>query len=131
MKYQRIHKKINKTIEWKWYIWGADRVVIEWKKGKEGEWQEGGTEESDKGREIIYGPGESIKECKTGDKGQNGDGEKRAEKWGGGRGRGTGQTGRMTWENRRGTGERWRRKAYPMSAFHVNNFGKVHNVDTQ
>jgi hypothetical protein len=45
MKYQKIQKK-QKTIEWKWYIWGADRVVIEWKKGKEGGGQEGGTGDS-------------------------------------------------------------------------------------
>ena len=49
---------MNKTIEWKWYIWVADRVVIEWKKGKEGGGQEGWTGESDKGRGIVYGPEE-------------------------------------------------------------------------
>ena len=52
-------------------------MVIEWKKGKEGGGQEGGTRESDKGREIVYGPEESIKECKTGEKGQKGDREKK------------------------------------------------------
>jgi hypothetical protein len=34
----------------------ADRVVIEWKKGKERGGQEGGTGERDKGREIVYRP---------------------------------------------------------------------------
>ena len=58
-------------------------MVIEWKKGKEGGGQEGGTGESDKGREIVYGPEESIKECKTGEKGQKGDREKKAKKGGG------------------------------------------------
>ena len=58
-------------------------MVIEWKKGKEGGGQEGGTGESDKGREIVYGPEESIKECKTGEKGQNRDREKRSKKGGG------------------------------------------------
>ena len=52
-------------------------MVIEWKKGKEGGEQEGGTRESDKGREIVYGPEESIKECKTGEKEQRGDREKK------------------------------------------------------
>ena len=52
----------------------------EWKKGKEGGGQEGGTGESDKGRGIVYGPEESIKENKTGEKGQKGDREKRREK---------------------------------------------------
>jgi hypothetical protein len=40
-------------------------LVIQWKKGKEGGGQEGGTGESDKGREIVYGPEESINKCKT------------------------------------------------------------------
>lgn len=62
-------------------------MVIEWKKGKEDGGQEGGTGESDKGREIVYGPEESIKECKTGEKGQKGDREKRAKKGGGRRGK--------------------------------------------
>jgi hypothetical protein len=55
-------------------------VVIEWKKGKEGGGQEGGTGESDKGREIVYEPEESINECKTGENGQKGDRENRAKK---------------------------------------------------
>jgi hypothetical protein len=46
-------------------------VVIEWKKGKEGGGQEGGTGESDKGREIVYEPEKSINECKTGENGVN------------------------------------------------------------
>ena len=71
-------------------------MVIEWKKGKAGGGQEGGIGESDKGREIVYGPEESINECKTGEKGQKGDGEKRAKKGGWRKGRGTGETGRMT-----------------------------------
>ena len=58
-------------------------MVIEWKKGKVGGGQEGGTGESDNGREIVYGPEECIKECKTGEKGQKGDREKRAKKGGG------------------------------------------------
>ena len=69
-------------------------MVIEWKKGKEGGGQEGGTGESDMGREIVYSTEKSIKECKIGEKGQNGDCEKRAKK-GAGR-RGTGEMGRMT-----------------------------------
>jgi hypothetical protein len=62
-------------------------VVIEWKKGMEGGGQEGGTGESDKGREIVYGPEESINECKTGENGQKGDRENRAKKGGGRRGK--------------------------------------------
>ena len=89
-------------------------MVIEWKKGKEGGGQEGVTGESDKGREIVYGPEESIKECKTGEKGQKGDREKRSEK-------------RRREKGEKEAGEMWRRKTYPMSAFHVNNFEKVHN----
>ena len=57
-------------------------------------WRTGrGTCGNNKGREIVYGLEESIKECKTGEKGQQGDREKRAKKGGG---RGTGETGRMT-----------------------------------
>lgn len=62
-------------------------MVIEWKKGKEGGGQEGGTGESDKGREIVYGPEERIKECKIREKVQKGDREKRAKKGGGRRGK--------------------------------------------
>jgi hypothetical protein len=51
-------------------------VVIEWiEKGKEGGRQEWETGESDKGTEIVYGPEESITECKTEEKGQKGDEE--------------------------------------------------------
>jgi hypothetical protein len=60
-------------------------------------------EDRKEGQEIVYRPKESIKECKTGEKGQKGDREKRVKKG----------------------GEMGRRKTYPMSAFHVNNFEKV------
>ena len=62
-------------------------MVIEWMKGKAGGGQEGGIGESDKGREIVYGPEESINECKTGENGQKGDSEKRAKKGGWRRGK--------------------------------------------
>jgi hypothetical protein len=71
-------------------------VVIEWKKGMEGGGQEGGTGESDKGREIVYGPEESINECKTGEMDRRETvkiGRKKEEGEGGRR---TGETGRMT-----------------------------------
>ena len=67
-------------------------MVIEWMKGKAGGGQEGGIGESDKGREIVYGPEESINECKTGENGQKGDREKRAKK----RRREKGEMERMT-----------------------------------
>jgi hypothetical protein len=50
-------------------------VVIEWKKGKEGG-----------GQEKVIKPEESIKECKTGEKGEKGNREKMANKGGGRRG---------------------------------------------
>ena len=71
-------------------------MVIEWKKGMEGGGQEGGTGESDKGREIVYGPEESINECKTGEMDRRETvkiGRKKEEGEGGRR---TGETGRMT-----------------------------------
>ena len=62
-------------------------MVIEWKKGKEGGGQAGGTGESDKGMEIVCRPEERIKECKTGEKELKGDREKRVKKGGGRRGK--------------------------------------------
>ena len=56
MKYQKIQTKLIKQSNENDTHEGRTRVVIEWKKGKEGGGQEGGTGESDKGREIVYGP---------------------------------------------------------------------------
>jgi hypothetical protein len=44
-------------------------------------------EDRKEGHEIVYRPKESIKECKTGEKGQKADREKRAKKGGGRRGK--------------------------------------------
>jgi hypothetical protein len=44
-------------------------------------------EDRKEGQEIVYRPKESIKECKTGEKGQKADREKRAKKGGGRRGK--------------------------------------------
>jgi hypothetical protein len=75
-------------------------VVIEWKKGKEGQ------EKVIRVGRYVYGPEESIKECKIGEKGQKGDLEKRAKK-GGGR---SGKRNRRNGKNDMRKQERDRRK---------------------
>jgi hypothetical protein len=74
-------------------------VVIEWKKGKEGQ------EKVIRVGRYVYGPEESIKECKIGEKGQKGDLEKRAKK--GGR---SGKRNRRNGKNDMRKQERDRRK---------------------
>jgi hypothetical protein len=54
-------------------------VVIEWKKGKEVEDRKEGQEKVIRVGRYVYGPEESIKECKIGEKEQKGDREKREE----------------------------------------------------